>query len=126
MSGVPGSDLLADAFNCIETVEVEILRQGPRVKNRAGQYVTDYPFPPEPWQASVQAVNRSTYLQNGLDFTKNYVNIYLSADVQDVERNKTGDKVLFRGRTYEVVGNLDWFELDGWIGLLCVELIQPL
>lgn len=124
-SGVPGSNLLEDAFEAIETMEVLVHHQGQRTKNAVGQYIGAYE-PPVPFEGSVQAVNRSAYLQLGLDFNKTYVTIYLCADVHNFRRNTSGDKVSVGSKNYEIVSDLDWFDIDGWVGLLCVELIQPL
>lgn len=121
---VPGSDLLSDAFEAIDTVEVQVLRQAGRIKNAVGQYVTAF-SEPETFDASVQAVNRASYSFLGLDFAKTYFNVYLSTDAHAFKRGEGGDQVLFGSRRLEVVSDLDWFDLDGWVGLLCVKLVQP-
>lgn len=122
--GVPGSDLLSDAFEAIDTIEVQILRQVGRTKNAVGQYVTAF-AEPETYDASVQAVNRSAYSFLGLDFAKTYFNVYLSTDAHAFNRGEGGDQVIFGSKRLEIISDLDWFDLDGWVGLLCVRLVQP-
>lgn len=124
MSGIPGSDILSDAFEAIDTVEVQILRNSGRVKNGVGQYVQSFEEPVN-YDASVQAVNRSSYTFLGLDFAKTYFNVYLSTDAHAFKRGEGGDQVVFGNKRLEVVSDLDWFDLDGWVGLLCVKLVQP-
>lgn len=124
-SGVPGSNLLEDAFEAIETMEVLVSHQGERVKNAVGQYITPFE-PPVAFEGSVQAVNRSAYQQLGLDFSKKYVTIYLCADVHSFTRNTSGDRITVGTKNFEIVSDLDWFEIDGWVGLLCVQLVLPI
>ena len=122
-SGVPGSNLLEDAFDAIETMEVLVYKQSERYKNNVGQYVTDF-AEPVAFDGSVQAVDRRAYLQLGLDFAKTYKTIYVCAEAHTLERNTTGDQIGVGNYRYEVVSDLDWFEIDGWVGLLCVRLIK--
>ncbi|MNH03096.1 hypothetical protein D3C81_678170 [compost metagenome] len=119
--GVPGSDLLAEALQIIETDTIQILKQNVRTLNAAGIYVTTYGEPVD-FEASVQAVDRNTYNQLGLDMNKRYIQIYVSDDVNDLTRDTTGDKVHFNGREYSITSALDWFAIDGWVGLLCVDV----
>ncbi|MNE52820.1 hypothetical protein D3C80_1475120 [compost metagenome] len=53
---------------------------------------------------------------------KRYIQIYVSDDVNDLTRDTTGDKVHFNGREYSITSALDWFAIDGWVGLLCVDV----
>lgn len=123
MSGVPGSNLLEDAFDAIETIEVLVFKRGERYKNNVGQYVTDF-AEPVAFEGSVQAVDRRAYTQLGLDFAKTYKTIYLCADAHTFTRNTAGDQIGVGVGRYEIVSDLDWFEIDGWVGLLCVRLLK--
>lgn len=122
-SGVPGSNLLEEAFEAIETTAVQVYKQSERYKNNVGQYITDF-AEPVTFEGSVQAVDRRAYLQLGLDFAKTYKTIYICADSHTLARNTAGDQIGVGTNRYEVVSDLDWFEIDGWVGLLCVRLLK--
>lgn len=121
--GVPGSNLLEEAFSCIETVPVQYYQNAGRTLNDVGVWVSAL-SDPLTFQASVQAVDRRSYIELGLDFNKRYHMIYMSVGAQDFTRGTAGDEVQFNGRQMQIQSNLDWFEIDGWVGLLGVE-IQP-
>lgn len=126
----PGSNLLEDAFLAIDPLEIQWMRYRDRTLSEAGMWITGYDDP-VPVEASVQAVNRSRYLQMGLDFNKNYVMLYLSQDVLDLQRDSAPDRfILPDQRVYQVVSETDWFGEDGswatgingWTAVLVVKL----
>lgn len=119
---IPGSDILAEAFACIDTVTVSHIKAGARTKNAVGQFVSDLSATPTDYEGSVQAVDRKAYTQLGLDMNRRYYTIYLSADARDFERGTNGDRILFGSKKFDVESIADWFALDGWVGLLCVEV----
>lgn len=118
----PGSNLLEDAFDAIDTIEVQHLAYGSRVENAVGQWVTTY-ADPVVVEASVQAVPRSAYVELGLDFQKQFVQVFANISVNDVARDVTGDRfILDDGLLYQVASQIDWFTHDGWVGVLCVRV----
>lgn len=123
--GIPGSNLLDEAFGLIDTVEIQWLPYVDRVLNDARQWVTTY-GQPQPIEASVQAVDRQTYVDLGLDFQKDYLQVYACVDSTDVDRDQTGDRfILPDGRVYQIESELPWFMMDGWTGSLCVKVDKP-
>lgn len=118
---VPGSNLLNMAFGVIGQQAVEWSSFLGNITNAAGVKVPSWAAPTT-LGGSFQPVARSLYQQLGLDFTKNYANFYASADVMDVLRNKSGDRLAYAGKTYQVLSNTDWFAQDGWKGVMCVEV----
>lgn len=118
---VPGSNLLAMAFGVIGQQAVEwSLFQG-LATNAAGVKVATW-ADPVPIGGSIQPVPKDLIQQLGLDWTKNYVNFYASADMGDVTRDKTGDKLAYAGKTYQILSNNDWLAQDGWKGVMAVEV----
>lgn len=126
----PGSNLLEDAFMAIDPLEIQYLKFLDRVLSPAGVWISGY-ADPIPVEASVQAVNRSRYEHMGLDFAKNYIMLYLSQNVIDIQRDNAPDRfILPDGRTYQTVSETDWFGEDGawatgvngWTGVLVVKL----
>ena len=65
-------------------------------------------------RASIQAVNRSVYEQNGLDFSKKYVTIFSQTPFTDIDRDISSDKVVIGSETFQLLNRMDWQGYDGW------------
>ncbi|WVR18073.1 head protein [Burkholderia phage Bm1] len=125
MSGIPSSNLLDEAFGLIETQTIQWMPYSQRTLNDVRQWVTTYAAPQD-IEASVQAVDRQTYVDLGLDFQKDYVQVYACIDSTDLDRDVTGDRfILPDGRVYQIESELSWFMMDGWTGSLCVKVDKP-
>lgn len=118
---IPGSNLLNMALGVIGAQEVQWRRNTGVVTNSAGIDVASFAAP-ETVFGSFQAVPRSLYQFQGLDFTKNYAMFYASHDMKDVLRDRAGDRLTYGSVTYAVESATSWFLQDGWDGVLCVEL----
>lgn len=121
----PGSNLLDDAFLNIDTYPVNVYRYLGRTLNAIGILAPSYEPEPVTIEASCQAVSLNSYVQLGLDFNKKYINVYLSDDLGIFGRDMAGDKITVGSKQYEVHSDLDWFEFDGWKGVMCVALTVP-
>jgi hypothetical protein len=74
-------------------------------------------------KASIQPVSRSVYEQNGLDLQKNYVTIFTSHELIDVQRDHSSDRIIYNGSTFQLLANQgDWFTVDGWNNYLAVRI----
>lgn len=71
---------------------------------------------------SVQAVPNKMYEQLGLDFNKNYKTVFCSALIQSIAENIQPDRIIYDGRTYDVVENKNWYETNGYTKILIVEV----
>ena len=71
---------------------------------------------------SVQAVPNKMYEQLGLDFNKNYKTVFCSALIQSIAENIQPDRIVYDGRTYDVVENKNWYETNGYTKILVVEV----
>lgn len=121
---VPGSDLLSEAFALIDTCEVIYRKYKDRELNALGLWVTSYEEDVYA-EASVQATDRTTYQQFGLDMQKNYMTLYLSLDAIDLSRNVSGDQfILPDGFLYQLESSVPWYDYDGWVTLTVVEVSQ--
>lgn len=118
----PGSDILSEALSCIDSVDIQVRRFESRTKNAVGQWVSAVSEPSEPFEASVQPVQRSKYNSLGLDFKKSYIRVYVSQDVKDFTDYTSGDVILYDGSEYTINDDSDWFKIDGWVSLVCVKL----
>ncbi|WP_422930136.1 phage collar protein [Singulisphaera sp. PoT] len=118
---VPGSNLLAMATRLIAKQPFEYHAFRGRETNYIGQDVTVFAVPVT-LLGSIQPVPRSVYQEYGLDFQRNYVNVYVSQDITDIARDVAGDRIVFQGRTYECISKTPWIGIDGWDAVLCVEV----
>lgn len=121
MSNVPSSNLLKRALRVIKPSSVNYFRFNGRALNDVGQYIATYD-PPIVVKASVQAVNRDTYNDLGLDFQKRYVKFLMSVDVIDLARDVSGDKIEFMGKTFQLESSTPWHAIDGWVRVIGVQL----
>lgn len=118
---VPYSNLLAMALKVISPSTFLLFPSPSRALNSIGMYVSSY-SPPLTLSGSVQAVNRNVYQQLGLDLQKNYIEIWVSADANDIARGRSGDKVVWQGYEYQLVTEVNWRKIDGWISVMAVEV----
>ena len=121
MSGVPGNNLLKKALKVIDQ-DTFIYRQfKDRTTNSIGIDVPEYEDDVE-LKGSLQAVPRRLYQQHGLDWKKNYITIYSSDTIEGVNRDTSGDRVVFDGKLFQVLDENDWTPIDGWNGVVCVQV----
>lgn len=118
---IPGSNLMARAVRLIAQNKLSYQRFVSRTTNEIGLDVPEYEDAVD-ILGSIQPVPRQLYQQYGLDFQKRYVNLYAQIDVIDITRDVSGDLVTFAGRTYQLLSATDWFNIDGWAAVLCVEV----
>ena len=71
---------------------------------------------------SVQSPDNSLYQQMGLSLDKNYKIFYGSEDIKGNALQPQPDRFKYDGAMYEVVRNANWFNYDGWCGVLAVEI----
>lgn len=118
---IPGSDLLDEAFGLIGTQVIRYRKFASRVKNAQFQWVPSFEefFDLE---ASVQRVPRSQYVQFNLEFQRNYVQVYASYDMIDLDRDTTGDQFAYNNRLYQLESQGTWFAQDGWATCLAVDI----
>lgn len=109
------------ALTVIQKQEFGYLKFISRAANDIGIDIPSYE-PEVTLSGSVQAVPRSLFQHLGLDWKKNYIMIYSSDDITGIERDSSGDKVLFAGKTFLVESENDWKPIDGWAGVLCVQV----
>lgn len=73
-------------------------------------------------KGSVQSPENSLYEQIGLNLDKNYKIFYGSTNIKGNEEQPKPDRFIYDGKTYETVKDTNWFNYDGWCGVLAVEL----
>ena len=123
MSGVPGSNLLKKAFKVINKDPFIYRQFKSRTTNSIGIDVPEFE-PDVDLKGGIQAVPRRLYQQHGLDWKKNYITIYSSDTIEGVNRDTSGDRVVFDGKLFQMLDENDWTPIDGWNGVMCVEVSQ--
>lgn len=118
---IPGSNLLNLALSVIARQQFQYFQFLSRAQNAIGQDIATYAAPLS-LSGSVQPVPRELYHDNGLDFQRNYFLFYVSENVIDPRRDVSGDIMNFAGNTYQCISENDWFPIDGWTGVLCVQV----
>lgn len=118
---VPGSNLLKQAARVIKLTTVPYIVAGPRTLNAAKQWVTTY-ADPVGIKMSVQRVPRSKYIQFNLELQRNYVMLFASIDMIDLDRDASGDRLIWNKRLYQIESQNTWFEQDGWAKSLAVDI----
>lgn len=121
---IPGSNLLNMAFQIIAKQTVIYYQYASRITNAIGYEVTTYESGVT-LSGSFQPVPRSLYSQYGLDLQKSYFTFYVSKNILDLERNVSGDQISFNGSRFQCESNVEWFNIDGWTSVLCVEIEAP-
>lgn len=119
--GIPGQNLLNMCLTVIAQQTLNYYQYESRTLNAVGQDITTY-YPVITLVGSWQPVPRKLYMEYGLDLQKDYFTFYTSNNLLDVTRDVSGDQISFRGKRFQVESNNDWYQLDGWKGVLCVDL----
>lgn len=120
---VPGSNLLAEALGIIASQSVIYYRFASRATNAIGLDLPTYDEPEEVF-GSFQPVPRNLYQSLGLDFEKDYWNFYSITQMNGVSRDTSGDKIVYNGKTYQALSANDWHSVDGWQGMLFIEVAE--
>lgn len=118
---IPGDNLLEDALSIIDSHDFILLKFIGQTTNGIGIDVPSYDDPAN-LSGSIQAVPRSLFQHLGLDWKKNYIMIYSSDDIVGVDRDNSGDRIQFNSKEFQVLSENDWKPIDGWSGILCVEV----
>lgn len=91
---VPGSNLLNAALGVIASQTLGYYAFVKRTTNKIGYDVDTYALPLAV-RGSIQAVSRSMMVDQGLDLQKNYVNIFISRQVLDLNRDVSSDYFIY-------------------------------
>lgn len=118
------SNLLKKALKLIPGESYQYLKYKDEEPNALGVMVATYEdaVTITPANGMVQAPENSLYQQMGLDLDKNYKIFYGAVSIKGNEEKPQPDRFIYDGKTYETVKNTDWFNYDGWCGVLAVEI----
>lgn len=114
-------NLLAQALTIIPPQTAQYYAYFDRTVDDLGILTSTYSDPVE-ITASIQPVNRSVYELNGLDFNKEYITIFSGTPFLDVNRDVSSDKVVFEGKTFQLMNSMDWNSYDNWNYIMGVRI----
>lgn len=118
---VPGSNLLALALTVQGVQHVLWAQDLGRVTNAVGKDVTSYSFPVAVGGA-FQPKDSAWAALRGLDVQKSYAMFYASEPMRPVDRGLSGDHFAYGGSLWQPVGDVDWFNQDGWKSVALVRI----
>ncbi len=116
-----GFNLLASVQTVIRQQSFTLRRYVGRTLQANGVYVDTYAAD-VPLKGSIQPINRNEYEKMGLDFTKSYIKILAVDNIDDLSRDRSGDRVVVDGSLYETVGKTDWIGSANWNRLIWVRV----
>lgn len=117
-------NLLKKALKLIPGESYQFLKYQGEEVNDFGISVPAYATPVTitPKSGMVQSPENSIYQQLGLSLDKNYKIFYASTSILGNEAQPQPDRFIYDGKVFETVRNTDWFNYDGWCGVLAVEI----
>lgn len=118
---IPGANVLNMAMQIIAKQPLKYLAYITRTAAENGDWVPQYAAAVDV-MGSIQPIKRSLYEHMGLDFQKNYHNIFVPQCIADIKRASAGDQFIYGCKTFQVLSAESWFQMDGWDQLLCVEI----
>ncbi|MEQ5755337.1 hypothetical protein ABN363_09525 [Providencia rettgeri] len=73
-------------------------------------------------RGSWQAVDTQDAQSMGFDSSSIYRRFYTTHDIKAIQRGTSPDYLVFNGKKYDVMGDADWYEQDGWKSVICIEV----
>lgn len=118
---IPGINLLSIALGAIAPQSGQWLQFIGNTENSQGQDIPQY-APVQVVTGSFQSTDARTIADMGLDVTAKYRTFYSSTPIAITDRSTSPDLLIFYGRRYQVAGELDWINQDGWKGVVLVDI----
>lgn len=118
---IPGINLLSIALGAIASQSGEWLRFIGNTQNSQGQDIPEY-APAQVVTGSLQSTDAKTVQDMGLDVTAKHRTFYSSHPIAITDRETSPDLLIFYGRKYQVAGEVDWINQDGWKGVVLVDI----
>lgn len=114
-------NLLNMAMSVVGNQQFNYIKFLSRSENDIGQDVPLYDIPVLT-VGQVQAVPRELFDKYGLEMQKNYLMFYVSQEILDVTRDVSGDRIEFANQTYNCLSQTNWVPINGWTGVICVQI----
>ncbi len=115
-------------FNLLATVQTVIGNQSFQVEpwitsdiNDIGYNVDQY-GPLITYRGNIQPVDRDIYKELGLDFSKNYIEIYSVSYIDTLNRDDGGDRIHWNSNIYKADPLSRWAEADNYCIVRAVQI----
>lgn len=122
---IPGINLLNVAMSMLGSQTVEYSRFLGNTTLPNGIKAPSYGEYETVEDCSVQPIPKSNYREKGLNFSREYVTWWVARDVLGLDRDFSGDKIQWNGKTWIVDSDVSWFEQDGWCELVLWNIEKP-
>lgn len=120
-----GSNLLNIALGQIGRTPIQFVEFQRNILQPNGVLAPQYADPVVINDAIVQPVNTHVYLQQGMYVSEKRIKIWASTDIKDLSRTTSGDRVLYDGDQFQVVGDTaKWLAFNGWVEVEAIKIIE--
>lgn len=114
------NNLLNAALSIIPRVEFQLKKYESKSENDIGNVVATFSDSVTIY-GCVQAVENSAYQSLGLEFGKNYIEVWAETEMLGLDKQDFGDRIIYNGSTYNVVKSTDWMNYNSWTSVVAVE-----
>lgn len=114
------NNLLNSALSIIPRVPFQVQKFQSETINAIRVKVAAYSAPVDVF-GIVEAVDNAAYQQLGLEFGKNYIQVWGEIGMLGLDKQEIADRILFNGKTFNVVKSTDWLFYNGWSSVIAVE-----
>lgn len=121
---IPGANVLNIALSVIARQTLQYYQYTSRAPNSVGIYVSTYDSPTT-ITGSAQPVPHELNEKYGKDFQDNLYRFFVPQNALDVNRDSSGDQIVFNGVYYQVISTTPWYSVDGWVEILAVQVPSP-
>lgn len=121
---IPGMNILNTALRIIAKQSFDYYAFTGRTTTTIGTLVATY-ADAVCILGSWQPVDRNLFQNMGLDFQRNYAQVYVPNNIIDVTRDVSGDQFAFQNVRYQCESITPWFGIDGWNRVLVVQVVAP-
>ena len=118
---IPGINLLQVAQTVIAKQTFTYYAYLGRTDTDIGTLVTSY-APGVVLTDSIQPIPKALMREMGLSMERTHIMLYTSTNVQTIIRGTSSDIIEFAGRRYQALESNDWVAIDGWEGLIFVDI----
>lgn len=91
-----------------------------QTENDLGEDIPSYDEPIEV-AGSFQPISQNLYAQNGFDLKNKYFIFYTTTNIFGIDRDSSGDKILYNNEEYQALHKDNWFLYDGFVGVTLVK-----
>ncbi len=121
---IPGAGLMGLASRLVGLQTMQHRAFTGRAVNTVGDFISTYAAPVAIY-GSFQPMGKELMQQLGLNLSKAYATLYTTANVQPTQEGRSGDIILYQGRTWQAESTHEW-RLVGEVGGTLLVEVPPL